>query len=65
MARSNIPAHTNVKAALRDIISAHQAILDGIATHAEKHVAIIDARREEGRRQDAINAGIAKQSGQV
>lgn len=65
MARSNIPVHTNVKAALRDIISAHQAILDGIATHAEKHRLIVDARREEVRRQDAINAGIAKQSGQV
>lgn len=65
MARSNISAHVNIKAALRDVISAHQAILDGIATHAEKHRLIVDARRGEVRRQDAINAGIAKQSGQV
>lgn len=65
MARSNTGIHTDVRTALRDMITAHDAIMQGIATHAEKHEAIVDAKREEVRRQDAIRRGIEKHSGQV
>lgn len=65
MVRSHAGIHTDVRTALRDMITAHEAIMQGIATHAEKHEAAVDAKREEVRRQHAISAGIAKHSGQV
>lgn len=45
--------------AMRGLIAAHEAIAEGIATHAEKHEAEIDARRKKVSLDGAIDRGIA------
>jgi len=51
-----------VNNALGKIVKAHQAVKEGIATHAEKHQQALDQRRENARHVEAINVGIANQS---
>lgn len=49
-----------VLGSLEKVVSAHAAVKQGIATHAEKHEVAIDDKRESARQVQAINAGIAQ-----
>jgi hypothetical protein len=42
---------------MRKVISSHEAIKAGIATHAEKHEATLEARRRDLAHEQAIEAG--------
>lgn len=48
-----------MRKALLAVISAHAAVREGIATHAEKHEAEIDAKRRKLEENQAITNGIA------
>lgn len=65
MARRVIVKVTNLQAAARELISAHAALREGVATHAEKHDAALDASRKQSRMNKAIRDGIAKNAKQV
>lgn len=49
-----------VLGSLEKVTSAHAAVKQGIATHAQKHEVAIDDKRESARQVQAINAGIAQ-----
>lgn len=57
MAPKTITAMTDLQAATRKLISAHEAVREGIATHVEKRRALLQAMRHEAEMQAAINAG--------
>lgn len=62
---ANVTALTDVQQAIRDVISAHEAIVKGIATHAEKRRALQQEMRHEAERQLAISEGAKRQNAQV
>lgn len=49
-----------VLGSLEKVMSAHAAVKQGIANHAQKHEVTVDERRESARQVQAINAGIAQ-----
>lgn len=60
MAKLVGPHVKNLTAAIREVISAHQAIVEGIATHAEKHEQALVTKRGQVRVQHAISEGIER-----
>lgn len=62
MSKPVIHKTSSVLNALGRTVKAHQAVREGIATHAEKHQQVLDEKRESARHTRAINDGIAKQS---
>lgn len=65
MANPIPPSHPRMFKALARVHSAHQAIRDGIATHAEKHESAIDARRRKLEEDARIANGIAAANAKV
>lgn len=49
------PKYINLADALRKTISAHQAVIEGIATHAEKHRVEMDAKRDRMHVQQSLS----------
>lgn len=56
---------SELKVSLQKTISAHEAIKQGIATHAEKRRALQQEARHAADRQARITEGAAKQNAQV
>lgn len=65
MVKSNAQALTNLQETARKLVSAHEAIKQGIATHAEKERATLQAKRHATEQQARIAEGAAKQNAQV
>lgn len=65
MARPVVVRATDLKAAARSLIEAHAALREGIATHAEKHEAVLDARRKKITQDRKIAEGITRNAKQV
>lgn len=59
---ANVVKHRtdSLLSALDSVVKAHQAVKEGIATHAQKHQVAVDARREKVRQDNAISAGISE-----
>lgn len=47
MAKPQIVHYTQLKAAIREVLSAHKAVKAGVATHAEVHKNAIEAHRQK------------------
>lgn len=58
-------ALSDLQESVRNVISAHEAIKQGIATHAEKRRALQQESRHAADRQARISEGAAKQNAQV
>lgn len=54
-----------LRAAMGEVRSAHAAVALGVATHAQKHEAMLDARRAKAEHDAAIQAGTERATGQV
>lgn len=65
MADLNLPKMTDLSNAIRKTLSAHRAVLEGIATHAERHRAALEAARHEAEQQAKIKEGIKRQNAQL
>lgn len=52
------PKFTDLTAVAEDLISAHTAVAEGIAAHAQKHEVTIDARRRKLEAERKLQAGI-------
>jgi hypothetical protein len=52
-------------ASLRTTVTAHDAVRQGIATHAERHRAAMHAEREKMAREAKINEGIVRANTQL
>lgn len=64
--RESIVIHVaNLKRSTDKMLTAHQAIEQGIADHAEKHATEVDARRAALVRDRAIQEGIRRNSSGV
>lgn len=55
----------NVQKSLAKMTSAHDAIREGIATHAQKHNAATDAKRKQAEQQRRIAEGTAKHNAAI
>jgi hypothetical protein len=51
--------------AAKELMTAHAGIREGVATHAEKHVAATDAKRKEVAVNGAIERGARASASQV
>lgn len=60
MATAPATGYGKLVAVMRRMESAHAAIRDGIATHAQKHEAAMLARRKSMEVDHAIQSGIAR-----
>lgn len=58
-------ALSDLQESVRNVISAHEAIKQGIATHAEKRRALQQEARHAADRRARISEGAAKQNAQV
>lgn len=65
MAGKNASVMNAVMTSLRNTGSAHTAVREGIATHAEKHRTAMHEAREKLAREAKVNAGIARANSQV
>lgn len=65
MAKVPVTSYAKLIATIRDMESAHDAIRDGVATHAQKHEAELLARRKKLENDAAIESGIARGTQQV
>lgn len=63
MADIPTPKFADLTAIARDIISAHQAVTEGIATHAEKHHADQEQQRVKLEADRRLKGGGAEQHG--
>jgi hypothetical protein len=51
------PEHVNLPAHLTTVLTAHEAVTEGIATHAQKEVAARDERRRKAEAQRKLAEG--------
>jgi hypothetical protein len=65
VASNKAQALTDVQGAIAKMISAHEAVKQGIATHAEKRRAAQQASRHAAEQQLRIEAGIKAQNADV
>ena len=65
MDKNVTPLYADMKRALASAVSAHQAIMEGIATHAEKHTAALDQARKDAEHEQRISDGIERARNQV
>lgn len=56
---------TNVQDSIKSVISAHKAILEGIATHAQKRREIQDSSRRDAKQRALAAEGASKQNAQI
>lgn len=56
---------SDLRTVMRELTSAHEAITEGIATHAEKHRAKLEAARHAAEQTAQINEGIKRQSASI
>lgn len=56
---------TDIQQAARDLISAHKAVGEGIATHAEKHRVATNQKREEAARNLRIAEGARRHNAEI
>lgn len=54
MADIKLPKNLNLREHVRRTVSAHQAVIEGIATHAEKHRLESHAKREAMQRKESL-----------
>lgn len=59
-----VPA-SNLGEAMRQVVSARQAVTEGIATHAEKHRAKLEADRHAAEDRARIEEGIKRSGGNI
>lgn len=60
-----LTAYSKLTSTLRVLETAHQAVADGVATHAERHEAEMDKIRGQLRMNSAIESGAKRATGQV
>lgn len=65
MAKLQLSAYADMRRSLDEAVSAHDAISQGIATHAERHTAEMDAKRMSAEHTANIEAGIERTRNQV
>lgn len=65
MAEIKLALYADMRKAMNDAISAHEAIAEGIATHAEKHAAEIDQARKNVTINQRISEGVERARNQV
>lgn len=65
MAISKTEPLVNLRKSAAKMISAHEAIREGIATHAQKHNAATDAKRRQAEQTLRIAEGTAKHNATI
>jgi hypothetical protein len=60
-----LTAYSKLTSSLHVLETAHQAVKDGVATHAEKREVEMNALRGKLRRESAIQSGIERATGQI
>lgn len=65
MGNIRVQALADVQASIRKMISTHDAVMKGIATHAEKQRALHQAARHEAEQRARIAEGAKRQNEQI
>ena len=60
MAGPTTTAYTDLTRSLSEIVSAHQAVIDGVADHAQKHEAERQAAYHKLEAERKLTAGVTK-----
>jgi hypothetical protein len=60
MATKHPTSYTKLQATIQRMAESHDAIMEGVAERAAQHVADMEAKREELKRNHAIQSGIAR-----
>lgn len=63
MSDVKISPYSRMRAAITQVLSAHQAIVDDIQSHAQRREAELDAMRKDAEIKARVNEGIARQNG--